>query len=157
MNVTVGKTDVPAPTVPPCGANVKTGFGIVAPLAGDTRQPSWRFLALLGLIGGAPTFSYALPNLGDGSMGVAYGIDATTGYAYIQGTVAASSAIGAGSNVLGTAGTDRFNPALRWSVLITVGAVVFFSAYRLVGPGRAASVRSGTLPLLNLSSPLKAS
>lgn len=43
-----------------------------------------------------------------------------------------------------TAGSDRFNPLLRWSVLITVGAVVFFSAYRLIGPGRAASIRSGT-------------
>ncbi len=41
-----------------------------------------------------------------------------------------------------TAGTDRFNPALRWCVLVSVGAVVFFSAYRLVGPGRAASIRS---------------
>lgn len=45
-----------------------------------------------------------------------------------------------------TAGTDRFNPALRWSVLVTVGAVVFFAAYRVVGPGRAASVRSGRRP-----------
>ncbi|CAB4323957.1 MAG: hypothetical protein F2520_08485 [Actinobacteria bacterium] len=42
-----------------------------------------------------------------------------------------------------TAGTDRFNPVLRWTVLTSVGAVVFFSAYRLIGPGRAASVRSG--------------
>lgn len=42
-----------------------------------------------------------------------------------------------------TAGTDRFNPVLRWTVLTSVGAVVFFTAYRLVGPGRAASVRSG--------------
>ena len=41
-----------------------------------------------------------------------------------------------------TAGTDRFNPVLRWTVLTSVGAVVFFTAYRLVGPGRAASVRS---------------
>lgn len=45
-----------------------------------------------------------------------------------------------------TAGTDRFNPVLRWTVLSSVGAVVFFTAYRLVGPGRAASVRSGKRP-----------
>src|SRR5207244_1808877 len=32
------------------------GLGICAPLAGDQQQPSWSFLALLGLIGGAPTF-----------------------------------------------------------------------------------------------------
>nr|WP_205267478.1 ZIP family metal transporter [Mycolicibacterium sphagni] len=36
--------------------NATEGFGIVAPLAGDPSRPSWRFLALLGLIGGGPTF-----------------------------------------------------------------------------------------------------
>jgi zinc transporter, ZIP family len=36
--------------------NGTEGFGIVAPLAGDVRRPSWRFLGALGLIGGGPTF-----------------------------------------------------------------------------------------------------
>jgi ZIP family zinc transporter len=36
--------------------NATEGFGIVAPLAGDVTVPSWRFLALLGIIGGGPTF-----------------------------------------------------------------------------------------------------
>jgi ZIP family zinc transporter len=36
--------------------NATEGFGIVAPLSGDPVRPSWRFLALLGLIGGGPTF-----------------------------------------------------------------------------------------------------
>ena len=36
--------------------NATEGFGIVAPLAGDAEVPSWKFLALLGLIGGGPTF-----------------------------------------------------------------------------------------------------
>ncbi|MGB8002918.1 MAG: ZIP family metal transporter, partial [Gaiellaceae bacterium] len=36
--------------------NATEGLGICAPLAGDKEQPSWRFLGLLGLIGGAPTF-----------------------------------------------------------------------------------------------------
>ena len=36
--------------------NATEGFGIVAPLSGDAEQPSWRFLALLGVIGGCPTF-----------------------------------------------------------------------------------------------------
>src|SRR5262249_14255930 len=36
--------------------NGTEGFGIVAPLSGDSERPSWRFLAALGLIGGAPTF-----------------------------------------------------------------------------------------------------
>ncbi|MGH1523899.1 ZIP family metal transporter [Leifsonia sp. L25] len=34
--------------------NATEGFGIVAPLSGT--RPSWRYLALLGLIGGGPTF-----------------------------------------------------------------------------------------------------
>src|SRR5438128_1173863 len=36
--------------------NATEGFGIVAPLSGDPVRPSWKFLGLLGLIGGAPTF-----------------------------------------------------------------------------------------------------
>src|SRR3954447_633561 len=36
--------------------NATEGFGITAPLTGDAEPPSWRFLGLLGLIGGVPTF-----------------------------------------------------------------------------------------------------
>ncbi len=36
--------------------NATEGFGIVAPMAGESGAPGWRFLALLGLIGGGPTF-----------------------------------------------------------------------------------------------------
>jgi ZIP family zinc transporter len=36
--------------------NATEGFGIVAPIAGESTLPSWGFLALLGLIGGGPTF-----------------------------------------------------------------------------------------------------
>jgi ZIP family zinc transporter len=36
--------------------NATEGFGIVAPLSGGRERPSWRFLGLLGLIGGGPTF-----------------------------------------------------------------------------------------------------
>ena len=36
--------------------NATEGFGIVAPLTGDSERPSWGRLALLGLIGGGPTF-----------------------------------------------------------------------------------------------------
>jgi ZIP family zinc transporter len=36
--------------------NATEGFGIVAPLAVEGTRPSWAFLALLGLIGGGPTF-----------------------------------------------------------------------------------------------------
>ena len=36
--------------------NVTEGFGIAAPLATDSSRPSWGFLLVAGLIGGAPTF-----------------------------------------------------------------------------------------------------
>ncbi|MGW3152253.1 ZIP family metal transporter [Streptomyces sp. NPDC001177] len=36
--------------------NATEGFGIVAPLAAEDARPSWGTLALLGLIGGGPTF-----------------------------------------------------------------------------------------------------
>ncbi len=38
--------------------NATEGFGIAAPLSG--YRPSWRFIALLGLIGGGPTFLGAI-------------------------------------------------------------------------------------------------
>ena len=43
-----------------------------------------------------------------------------------------------------TAGSDNQNSLLRWSVLATVGAVVFFTVYRIIGPGRAESVKQST-------------
>jgi ZIP family zinc transporter len=36
--------------------NATEGFGIVGPMAGEEHPPSWSYLALLGFIGGAPTF-----------------------------------------------------------------------------------------------------
>jgi ZIP family zinc transporter len=36
--------------------NATEGFGIVGPISGDGVRPTWSFLALLGLIGGGPTF-----------------------------------------------------------------------------------------------------
>jgi len=36
--------------------NANEGFGICGPLVAESERPSWEFLALLGLIGGGPTF-----------------------------------------------------------------------------------------------------
>src|SRR5207237_8176786 len=36
--------------------NATEGFGICGPMSGEGTQPSWKFLGVLGLIGGAPTF-----------------------------------------------------------------------------------------------------
>ncbi|WP_354637183.1 ZIP family metal transporter [Kitasatospora camelliae] len=40
--------------------NATEGFGITAPLAAEAERPSWGRLALLGLIGGGPTFAGTL-------------------------------------------------------------------------------------------------
>jgi ZIP family zinc transporter len=36
--------------------NATEGFGICGPMNGEGTRPSWRFLAMLGVIGGGPTF-----------------------------------------------------------------------------------------------------
>jgi ZIP family zinc transporter len=36
--------------------NATEGFGICGPMSGEGTRPTWSFLAVLGLIGGAPTF-----------------------------------------------------------------------------------------------------
>jgi zinc transporter, ZIP family len=36
--------------------NATEGFGIIGPFTAENERPSWAFLALLGLIGGGPTF-----------------------------------------------------------------------------------------------------
>jgi DMSO/TMAO reductase YedYZ heme-binding membrane subunit len=42
-----------------------------------------------------------------------------------------------------TAGTDRHSPVLLWSVLGATTAIVVFTTYRIVGPGKAVSARAG--------------
>jgi len=51
--------------------NITEGFGISGPLLG--ARPSWRFLALLGAVGGGPTFigtviGYAVTHLGGATL-----------------------------------------------------------------------------------------
>ena len=36
--------------------NMTEGFGIVGPMSAEAEMPSWGFLAMMGLIGGGPTF-----------------------------------------------------------------------------------------------------
>jgi ZIP family zinc transporter len=54
--------------------NATEGFGIVAPLAAQGERPSWGSLALLGLIGGGPTFLGTLvgQHLVDDTVSVAF-------------------------------------------------------------------------------------
>ncbi|MBY8880912.1 ZIP family metal transporter [Actinacidiphila acidipaludis] len=54
--------------------NATEGFGIVAPLAAQGERPSWGRLALLGLIGGGPTFAGTLvgQHLVDDKLSIAF-------------------------------------------------------------------------------------
>jgi ZIP family zinc transporter len=54
--------------------NATEGFGIVAPMAGAGTRPSWGYLALLGLIGGGPTFAGTLlgQHLVDDTLSIAF-------------------------------------------------------------------------------------
>ena len=36
--------------------NATEGFAVIGPMSAENERPSWTFLALLGLIGGGPTF-----------------------------------------------------------------------------------------------------
>ncbi len=51
-----------------------------------------------------------------------------------------------------TAGTDATNTPLRLACVVSVGLIVFFSIYRFIGPGRAASVRSARKPVATAGS-----
>ncbi len=62
--------------------NITEGFGIAAPLALDTKLPSWGFLATAGLIGGAPTF-----------IGTVIGYMATSTYIYVLFLALAAGAL----------------------------------------------------------------
>jgi len=52
-----------------------------------------------------------------------------------------------------TAGTDASNPMLLWSVIISSGAVAFFTAYRVIGPGKASGRPPRTIPNRPSASP----
>jgi ZIP family zinc transporter len=52
--------------------NVTEGFGIAAPMTSDAEPPPWRFLGLVGLIGGGPTF-----------LGTVVGYSFTSPYAFV--------------------------------------------------------------------------
>lgn len=43
-----------------------------------------------------------------------------------------------------TAGTDAKNPILLWVAVVVIAAMVFFTVYRIIGPGRVGSIRPAT-------------
>jgi ZIP family zinc transporter len=104
--------------------NATEGFGIVAPLAGEAERPSWRYLGMLGLIGGGPTF-----------------VGTLVGQSFVNETVFLGFlALAAGSilyvivQLLGVAHKLGHKELLMWGVLIGL-LVGFATDYVLVAAG----------------------
>ena len=92
--------------------NATEGFGIVAPLAADGDRPSWRFLLLMGLIGGGPT-----------TVGTAVGRQFTSpAVSVIFLTLAAGSILYVVIQLLGVGGRNRSKDLLYWGVLAGLAA-----------------------------------
>src|SRR5882762_6872334 len=88
--------------------NVTEGFGIAAPLATDSSMPSWSFLLVAGLIGGAPTF-----------LGTVIGYLFTSTYIYVLFLALAAGALLYVVNEMFHIGR-RFNSpaAMAWGLLL---------------------------------------
>jgi ZIP family zinc transporter len=95
--------------------NATEGFGIVGPLGGEPERPSWGFLALLGLIGGGPTFLGTL-------VGQAW---VSTELAILFFTVAAGSILFVVMELFNVCRKYALPTLIAWSVL--AGLVVGFA------------------------------
>jgi ZIP family zinc transporter len=88
--------------------NATEGFGIVAPLAAAGDRPSWRRLALLGLIAGGPTF-----------VGTVLGMQVTApllGIAFLA--LAAGSILYVVIELLAVARATRMKELVTWGILL---------------------------------------
>jgi ZIP family zinc transporter len=109
--------------------NATEGFGIVAPLAADVtdgpgdalaNRPSWRFLLVLGLIGGGPTF-----------LGTAVGHGFTSeALSVVFLTLAAGSILYVVIQLLGVAAKSRRPDLLAYGLL--VGMIAGFATDAIV-------------------------
>jgi ZIP family zinc transporter len=92
--------------------NGTEGFGIVAPLAAAGDRPSWRFLLLMGLIGGGPT-----------TVGTAVGRQfSSPAMSVIFLTLAAGSILYVVVQLLGVAHKSGRKDLLYWGVLLGLSA-----------------------------------
>jgi ZIP family zinc transporter len=88
--------------------NATEGFGIVAPLSAAGEVPSWGFLALMGLIGGGPTF-----------LGTAVGQAWVNEWLYIAFlALAAGSILYVVIELLGVARKLGYKELLCWGILL---------------------------------------
>ena len=105
--------------------NATEGFGIVAPLAAAGERPSWRRLALLGLIGGGPTF-----------VGTIVGMQVTSpllGIAFLA--LAAGSILYVVMELLAVARATRLKELVAWGIM--VGLVLGFVTDAIVSAAGA--------------------
>ena len=88
--------------------NATEGFGIVAPMAAAGERPTWPRLALLGLIGGGPTF-----------LGTIVGIQVTSpllGIAFLA--LAAGSILYVVIELLAVARATRLKELVTWGIML---------------------------------------
>ena len=105
--------------------NGTEGFGIVAPLTAEQDRPSWRFLLLMGLIGGGPTF-----------VGTAVGRQFTSeAMSVIFLTLAAGSILYVVIQLFGVAHKNGRKELIYWGVLL--GLVAGFVTDMVVTAGGA--------------------
>jgi len=105
--------------------NATEGFGIVAPMAAEGIRPSWRYLLLLGLIGGGPTL-----------VGTAVGRQFTSGAVSVLFlTLAAGSILYVVIQLLGVARKANRAELLYWGIFI--GLVAGFVTDMVVTAGGA--------------------
>ncbi|HWG64816.1 MAG TPA: hypothetical protein VG253_24285 [Streptosporangiaceae bacterium] len=100
--------------------NATEGFGIVAPLAATSERPSWGRLALLGLIGGGPTF-----------LGTLIGEQVTNPVLSIAFlALAAGSILYVVIELLAVARKTGFKVLITWAIL--VGVILGFATDAIV-------------------------
>jgi zinc transporter, ZIP family len=105
--------------------NATEGFGIVAPLAAAGERPSWGRLALLGLIGGGPTF-----------VGTIVGMQVTSpllGIAFLA--LAAGSILYVVIELLAVARATRLKELVAWGIML--GLVLGFVTDAIVSAAGA--------------------
>ena len=92
--------------------NGTEGFGIVAPLAAEGDRPSWRFLLLMGLIGGGPT-----------TVGTAVGRQfSSPAMSVVFLTLAAGSILYVVIQLLGVAHKSARKDLMYWGILLGLAA-----------------------------------
>jgi len=105
--------------------NATEGFGIVAPISAAGERASWRRLALLGLIGGGPTFA-----------GTLIGMQVTTpllGVAFLA--LAAGSILYVVIELLAVARATKLKELVTWGILL--GLVLGFVTDAIVSAAGA--------------------